>query len=117
VPEMPFADNRRFVASFLEALRHEPLGCVETVSSSAWDDGGLQTVTKWITPGHQRCARWRAHWLNVKLFELCARGRKFVDVRCLDVGATVESDIFPAKIIGHDVNDVRFVLRSVSAVE
>ena len=111
VAEMPFADDRRLVAGFLEALRHEPLGGVEAVGGAGRNDDRLQAVAEGIAAGHQRRARGRAHRLHVELRELrAARGQR-VDVRRLDVRAAVEPDILPAEIVRHDVDDVGLVIR------
>ena len=72
--------------------------------------GGLQSVTERIASGHQAGPRRRAHRLNVKLFEPGAGFGELVDVRCLDIRA-VEADVFPAEIIGDDIEDVRFLSR------
>ena len=109
VAKMPLADDRRLVAGFLEALRHEPLGGVQAVGGDGGNDGGLQAVAERITPGHQGRARRRAHRLHVELRELRALRGELVEVRRLDVRASVEADILPAEVVGDDVDDVGFL--------
>src|SRR5205814_7090927 len=73
---------------------------------AGWDDCGLQTVAERVASRHQGRARRRARRLGIELFEAGARPRELIDIRCLDVGA-VKTDILPAEIVGHDINNVR----------
>src|SRR5262249_12029725 len=115
VAQMPFANDRGFVAGFLQALWHEPFAGIESVARSGWDNDRLQSITKRIPSGHQRRARRRAHWLDIELSELRTGRGQLVDVRRFDVGRAIESDIFPTEVISHDVNDVWFGVRSSEA--
>jgi hypothetical protein len=51
--------------------------------------------------------------LGVELRKLRAFRGQLVEVWRLDVGAAVESDIFPAQIVGNDMDDVRFARSGV----
>src|SRR6185436_8671283 len=110
-PEMPFADDGRGVTGILEALRQEPLAGVEAVTGRAGNDNRLQAIAERIAPGHQGGAGGRTHRLNVKLRKLRAAPGQRVDVRRLDVRAAVEADVFPAEVVGDDVDDVGFLVR------
>ena len=109
VAEMPLADDRRGVTGALETLRHEILRGIEAVTGGAGDDNRLQAVTERITARHQHRARRRTHRLHVELRELRPARRQRVNARRLDVRAAIEADILPAKIVGHNVDDVGFI--------
>ena len=104
--EVPFADDGRGVAGVLEALRQEKLVGVQPVAGGSGNDDGLESVAERIASGHQGGARGRAHRLRVELLELHALLRQLVEVGRLDVGAAVEADVFPAEIVGDDIDDV-----------
>ena len=36
--------------------------------------------------------------------------RQFVEIRRLDIGATIETHIFPAQVVGDDVDDIRLLI-------
>src|SRR5262245_28263220 len=105
--EMPFTNDGSVVTGLLEALGHEPFAGIEAVGGSSGNDHGLQSVAERITAGHQRRPRRRAHGLHVELRELRAASRQRVNVRCLNVGRTVESDVLPPEIVCNDVENVR----------
>src|SRR5262249_20420201 len=82
----------------------------------AWgrDHRGLQAIAERVAPRKQRGPRGGAHRLNIKLFKASPIVREFVDVRRFDIGA-VKADVFPAKVIGYDVDDVRSRRRLLGA--
>src|SRR5262249_25303752 len=114
VTEMPFANDGRIVAGFLETLRHEPLGGIQPIAGSSRNNYRLQAVTKGIAAGHQCGTRGRAHRLHVKLLQPGASFGQLVKVRRLDVRSAVKTDVLPTKIIGYNVNYVRLVLRCLN---
>ena len=116
VAEMPFADDSRGVAGFLERLRQEPLAGVETVGGSAGDDHRLKAVAEGITASHERPARGRTHGLHVELRELSAARGQRVNVRRLDVSAAVESDVLPTQVVSNDVDDVWLIIRRAGRI-
>ena len=75
------------------------------------DDNGLQAVAPGITAGHETRARRSRHWLHIELREFRAPRGQLVYIRRFYVSAAIESDIFPAEIVGDDVDDVGFLLR------
>src|SRR5206468_3698690 len=84
---------------------------VETVTGGSGNDDGLQAVAPGITSRHQARACGRTHALSVELSELRATGGELINVRRLDVGGAVEADVFPAEVVGDDVDDVGFAQR------
>ena len=60
---------------------------------------------------HQRGARRRAHRLRIELRQLCPATGQLVYVGSLEVRAAVEADVFPAEVIGDDVDNVGFLCR------
>src|SRR5512144_2821348 len=102
--EMPFADYSCFIACILERLRQQPLVGRKAISVALRNYRRLETVAHRVSPRHYRGARRRAHWLCVKLLELCAFPGKVVEIR-FDIGA-VEADVFPSEIISYDVKNV-----------
>ena len=105
VSEMPFPDDGGMVAGLLEGLGQEPLVRGNPGGVGGEDHGGLQAVSERIPARHQASAGRGAHRLDVELLQAGSGFRELVDVRGLDV-RSVEADIFPSEVIGHDVKDV-----------
>ncbi len=106
VAEVPLADDGGEVPRVLQALGQEPLIGVQPVRRDRGNDRGLQAVAEGVAARHQAGPRGRAHGLCVEAGEDRAALRQRVEVGSLDVGAAVEPDVLPAKVVGHDVHDV-----------
>ena len=62
--------------------------------------------------GHNRSACGRTYRsLGIEAGQIESVGRHFVEVRCADVGTSIESDVSPTQIIAHNQDHVGFLPR------
>jgi AraC-like DNA-binding protein len=106
--EVPFADHFGAVAGGFEEVGEGALRGVEAIGAFGGDDDGLEAVAEGVAAGHDGGAGGGAEGEGVELFQAGAVGGEVVDVRGFDVGAAVEADVFPAEVVGDDVEDVGF---------
>src|SRR5262249_21334775 len=113
--EMPLADDGSVVTGVLESLRQQIFVGWQSPGVSRRNHQGLQAVAEGIAACHKRGARGRTHRLRVKLLELDACLREHVEVGSLDIGS-VEADVFPAEVVGDDVDDIGLLVGSVTGL-
>ena len=106
MPQVPFANAGRCVTSRLQHLGQrdligvQPGGISREKHSRNMDPSG-------ITTGEQCGPRGRAHRIpRIKIGEPHALLGQLIQVRCLDVGRSIATEILIPLIIGHDENDI-----------
>ena len=106
MPQVPFTNAGRCVTSRLQHLGQrdligvQPGGIFREKHSRNMDPSG-------ITTGEQCGPRGRAHRVpRIKIGEPHALLGQLIQVRCLDVGRSIATEILIPLIIGHDENDI-----------
>ena len=107
VAQMPLSEERRGVALLLEELGNQHLVVVNAVLRSG-TRGSQHADPVRIASGEQPGSRGPADGLgNIPVREVHAFFGHAVEVGCLELGGSVDPDVLPALVIGHDDDDVR----------